>query len=78
MPNIFMEELRLEVTKAYHDLYSFNSRKVKCLGVIKDLPVSLFHLPMKSLVMDIIVVNVLPKFRMLLSRSWIKRLGRTL
>jgi hypothetical protein len=34
MPNIVMEELGLEVTKAYHDLYSFDSRKVKCLGVI--------------------------------------------
>jgi hypothetical protein len=37
MPKIFMDELGLEVTKTYHDLYSFNSRKVKCLGVIKDL-----------------------------------------
>jgi hypothetical protein len=27
MPKIFMEELGLEVTKAYHDLYSFDSRK---------------------------------------------------
>jgi hypothetical protein len=78
MPNIVMEELRLEVTKTYHDLYSFNSRKVKCLGVIKDLVVSLFQLPMKSIVMDIIVVDVPPKFGMLLSRSWIKRLGGTL
>jgi hypothetical protein len=40
MPNIVMEELGLEVTKAYHDLYYFESRKVKCLGVIKDLSVS--------------------------------------
>jgi hypothetical protein len=78
MPKIIMEELGLEVTKAYHDLYSFDSRKVQCLGVIKDLVVSLFQLPMKSVVMDIIVVDVLPKFDMLLSRSWIKRLGGTL
>jgi hypothetical protein len=78
MPKIVMEELGLEVTKTYHDLYSFDSRKVKCLGVIKDLVVSLFQLPMKSVVMDIIVVDVPPKFRMLLSRSWIKRLGGTL
>jgi hypothetical protein len=78
MPKIVMEELGLEVTKTYHDLYSFDSRKVKCLGVIKDLVVSLFQLPMKSVVMDIIVVDVPPKFGMLLSRSWIKRLGGTL
>jgi ribonuclease HI len=78
MPKIVMDELGLEVTKTYHDLYSFDSRKVKCLGVIKDLVVSLFQLPMKSVVMDIVVVDVPPKFGMLLSRSWIKRLGGTL
>jgi hypothetical protein len=42
MPKTIMDELGLEVTKTYHDLYSFDSRMVKCLGVIKDLVVSLF------------------------------------
>jgi hypothetical protein len=42
MPKIVMEELGLEVTKTYHDLYSFDSRRVQCLGVIKYLVVSLF------------------------------------
>jgi hypothetical protein len=78
MPKIVMEELGLEVTKSYHDLYSFESKKVKCLGVIKYLVVSLFQLPVKSVVMDIIVANVPPKFGMLLSRYWIKKLGATL
>jgi hypothetical protein len=78
MPKTVMEELGLEVTRTYHDLYSFDSRRVQCLGVIKDLVVSLFQLPMKSMVMDIVVVDVPPKFGMLLSRSWIKRLKGTL
>jgi hypothetical protein len=78
MPKTVMEELGLEVTKAYHDLYSFDSRRVQCLGVIKDLVVSLFQLPMKSVVMDVVVADVPPKFGMLLSRSWIKKLGGTL
>jgi hypothetical protein len=78
MPKTIMEELGLEVTRAYHDLYSFDSRRVQCLGVIKDLVVTLFQLPMKSVVMDIIVAYVPPNFGMLLSRSWIKRLGGTL
>jgi ribonuclease HI len=78
MPKTVMEELGLEVTRAYHDLYSFDSRRVQCLGVIKDLVVTLFQFPMKSVVMDIVVANVPPKFGMLLSRSWIKRLGGTL
>jgi ribonuclease HI len=66
------------VTKTYHDLYSFDSRRVQYLGVIKDLVVSLFQLPMKSVVMDIVVADVPPKFSMWSSRSWIKRLGGTL
>jgi hypothetical protein len=78
MPKTVMDELGLEITKTYHDLYSFDSRKVKCLGVIKDLVVTLFQLPMKSVVMDIEVVDVPPKLGMLLSSSWIKRLGGTL
>jgi ribonuclease HI len=78
MPKTVMEELGLEVTRAYHDLYSFDSRRVQCLGVIKDLVVTLFQLPMKSVVMDVVVADVPPKFGMLLSRSWIKRLGGTL
>jgi hypothetical protein len=78
MPKTVMEELGLEITKSYHDLYSFDLRRVKCLGVIKDLVLTLFQLSMKSVVMDILVVDVPPKFGMLLSRSWIKRLGGTL
>jgi len=78
MPRTVMDELGLEITKSYRDLYSFDSRKVKCLGVIKDLVVTLFQLPMKSVVMDIVVDDVPPKFGMLLSRSWIKILGGTL
>jgi len=78
MPKIVMEELGLEVTKNYNDLYSFDSSRVQCMGVIKDLVISLFQLPMKSVVMDIVVADVPPKFSMLLSRSWIKKLGGTL
>jgi len=42
MPKIVMDELGLEITKNYYDLYYFDFRKVKCLGVIKDLVVTLF------------------------------------
>jgi hypothetical protein len=42
MPKTVMEELGLEIKKAYHDLYYFDSRRVQCLGVIKDLVVTLF------------------------------------
>jgi ribonuclease HI len=78
MPRTIMDELGLEVTKAYHDLYSFDSRKVQCLGVIKDLVVNLFQLPTRSVVMDIVVAEVPSKFDILFSRYWIKRLEGTL
>ena len=41
MPKVVMDELGLDITKTYLDLYSFDSRKVKCLGVIKDMVVTL-------------------------------------
>ena len=73
-----MDEIGLSITKPYHNLFSFESRKVKCLGLIKDLAVNLTQLPLKSVMMDIVVANIPPKFGLLLSRSWIKRLGGTL
>ena len=70
MPKVIMEILGLEVTRPYKDLYSFDSSKVKCLGLIKDLCVNLAQIPAKNLVMDIFVADIPPKYGMLLSRSW--------
>jgi ribonuclease HI len=78
MPKAVMDKLGLEITKSYHDLFSFDSRKVKCLGMIKDLAVTLTQASMKTMVMDIVVADIPPKFGCLLSRSWMKRLGGTL
>ena len=73
-----MDEIGLSITKPYHDLFSFDSRKVKCLGLIKELVVNLTQLPSKSVMMDIVVVDIPPKFCLLLSWSWSKRIGSTL
>jgi hypothetical protein len=70
MPNVIMEKLGLEITRPYEDLYSFDSRNVKCLGMIKDLVVNLAQIPIKSILMDVVVVDVPSKYCMLLSRSW--------
>jgi hypothetical protein len=78
MPKAVMDELGLEITKTYHDRFSFDSRKVKCLGLIKDLAVTLTQASMKNMVMDVVVGDIPPKFGCLLSRSWMKRLGGTL
>jgi hypothetical protein len=78
MPKVVMEELGLDITRPYHDLYSFDSKKVKCLGLMKDVVVTLSQLPMKSVVLDVIVADIPLKFGMLLSRSWAKKVGGTL
>jgi hypothetical protein len=75
MPKIIMEKLGLEITRPYQDLYSFDSRKVKCLGMIKDLVVNLAQIPVKSVLMDVVVADVPAKYDMLLSRSWGAKLG---
>ena len=41
MPKVVIYELGLSITKPYHDMFSFDSRNVKCLGLIKDLSVNL-------------------------------------
>ena len=78
MPKAMMDELDLRITNPYHDLLSFESRKVKCLGFIKYLVVKLTQLSSKSIMMDIVLADIHPKFGLLLSRSWSKRIGGTL
>lgn len=78
MPKVVMDKLGLDITTLYHDLYSFDSKIVKSLGLIKDLVVILTQLPMKSVVMDIMATDIPSKFCMLLSRSWTKKLGVTI
>lgn len=51
-------------------MYSFDSKRVKCLEMIKDLMVNLVDIPIKSVVIDIVVVDIPARFGILLSRSW--------
>ena len=69
MTRVVVESLGLEITRPYKDLYPFDSKRVKCLGLIKDMVVSLNKLPSKIVVMDIVVAEIPPKFGILLSRS---------
>ena len=57
-----MEKLGLDITNPYKDLYSFDSRKVKCIGLIKDLCITLAQIPSKSMVMDIVVADIHSKY----------------
>lgn len=70
MPKSVMEKLNLDITRPYKDLFLFDFSQVKCLGLIKDLCVSLVQYPSKTILMDVVVVEIPPKYGMLLSRSW--------
>lgn len=78
MPKVIMDNLGLDITKPYKDMYLFDSRKVKCIGLIKYLVVSLHETLEKSILMDVVVAYVLVKVGMLLSRSWVAKLKGTL
>ena len=59
-------------------MYSFDSRRVKCLGLIKDMVVTLNKFPFKTIVMDVVVADIPPKFGVLLSRYWTSKLKGSL
>ena len=58
MPKGVVESMGLEVTRLYKDLYYFDSRKVKCLELIKDMVVTLEKIPSKTVVMDVVVADI--------------------
>jgi ribonuclease HI len=78
MSKVVMEKLGLDVTRPYKDLHSFDSSKAKCIGLIKYLCITLAQIPVKSMVMDVVVADIPPKYDMLLSRSWGENLRGTL
>ena len=78
IPKVVMETLRVEVTKTYHDLYNFDSKPMKSVGMIKDLVVNLSHLTSKRILLDVVVTDVPPKYGMLLSMISAKRMGGTM
>ena len=78
MPKVIMERTGLQITRPYKDLFSFDSKGVQCIGLIKDVIVGLTQIPAKTIVMDIVVAAVPPKFGMLLSRSWAAKIKGTM
>jgi len=78
MPKAITEKLGLDITRKYHDIYSFDSGRVKCIGLIKDVVVTLHQIPEKNVLMDVVVADIPPRFGMLLSRSWGAKLKGTL
>lgn len=78
MPIIIMDNLGLEIKRSHHDMYYFDSKRLKCIGMIKDLVVTLAQLLMKSIMMDVVMVDIPVNFGMLLSKSWAGKLRGTI
>lgn len=55
-----MEKLDLDITQNYHDLYSFDSGRVCCIGIIKDLVVSQDQIPTNNVLIDVVVADIPP------------------
>jgi len=70
-----MEQLNLRISRPYYNICAMDSKKIKVHGLIKDLQghLSVYHDIM--IVMDIVVVDVLNAWGMLLSRKWTSDLG---
>jgi hypothetical protein len=69
MPKSIMDGLGLEITRPYGDLYLFDSRRVKRMGIIKDLVVTLAQILVKNVLMDVVIADIPQKYGFLLSRS---------
>jgi hypothetical protein len=78
MSKVVMEKSGLKVTKPYKELHSFDSSKVRCIVLIKDLCITLVQILAKIMVMDVLVTDIPLKYGMLLSRSWGSKLKGTL
>jgi hypothetical protein len=75
MPKSIMDRLGLDITRPYGYPYSFNSRRVKCMGMGKNLVLTLAQVSMKSILMDVVITNIPLKYGFLLSRSWGAKIG---
>jgi hypothetical protein len=78
MPKVVMDQLGMDIIRPYKYIFSFDSRKVKCLGLIKYMIAYLSQILAKNMAMDMVVADIPPKFGMLLSRSWVAKLKGTL
>jgi len=70
-----MEQLGLKKTRPYGNVFGIDSKKVKVCGLCEDVEVYLIEFPHISLIMNIVVIDFLDAWGMLLSRIWSVALG---
>jgi hypothetical protein len=73
-----MNQLGLEVTRPYTYVCRFESKGIKVYGLMEGLEVHLADYPDFPIIMDVVVVDILDAWGMILSREWVATLGRSL
>ena len=70
-----MEQLNLKTTRPYPNVCAMDSREVDVVGIILNHQVRLAKYPNIHIAIDILVIDVLDKWGMLLSKKWATTLG---
>jgi ribonuclease HI len=70
-----MEQLNLRISRPYHNIFAMDSKTIEVHGLIKRLQVHLASFPDIQIEMDIVVIDVLDTWGMLLSRKTTTDLG---
>jgi hypothetical protein len=73
-----MKQLGLEITRPYGNVCGIDSKEIRVYGLIEDLLVHLARYLEIVIVMDVVVLDVLDTWGMILSRKWVATLGGTL
>jgi hypothetical protein len=70
-----MEQLGLKITWPYGNVCGIDYKRVKVYGLCEDVEVFFIDFPHISFLMNIVVIDVLDAWGMLLLRSWFDSLG---
>jgi hypothetical protein len=73
-----VEKLGLTTTQPYRNVCGFESRAIPTHGVVENVEVWLGKYPERVIHMDIVVVDVLDLWGMILSKKFVAMLGGTL
>lgn len=75
MTKKIMDKLNLRISRPYHNICAMDSKKIEVCGLIKGLQVHLAAFPDIQIEMDVVVIDVLDAWGMLLSRKTTTDLG---
>ena len=70
-----MEALGLQITRPYMNVCGIDSQPIKVHGIIKNLVAPIHSHPDISTLLDVVVIDLPPRYGLLLSRKWSSQLG---